>query len=447
MQAITNLSVNALKVHPRNTEFFDDIKGEEYERFKDSIERNGIITPLQVAPDMTLISGHQRLKAATEIGLKSVPCIVMEDIEDEDKKLELLLVANFGREKNDEAKRRKIAVTYVELKGKPKGRPSKNCEFRSLKMEEIAAQLGTNERTLHELLAIERKLTPEFKKLLDAGEINKSVASQILVKLSKEDQNALLDDLGRDRLQEMTQKQVQEYVDNIKKEHETEVSKLKKQLDESASVVEAMANQVKAPDTEALIEAKLNAEANQRDLYEKSQRYKREAEQYKKTAEKYKSAIEAKDNEIAELKKTNFDIGDIDVEPKIIEVEVVPEDYEILKKRFDEIIKENREIEGKYDSLKRQVDERELKEKLAPKEKQKSFDITDSYNMFRNLVCGFENDISPFINATNSFKDIDEALRNKYVSVLNSLMANLNILQKNIDGGKEKWNQPKLSVL
>jgi acetolactate synthase small subunit len=240
---------------------------------------------------------------------------------------------------------------------------------------------------------------------------------------------------------------VQEYVDNIKKEHETEVSKLKKQLDESASVVEAMANQVKDPDTEALIEAKLNAEANQRDLYEKSQRYKREAEQYKKTAEKYKSAIEAKDNEIAELKKTNFDIGDIDVEPKIIEVEVVPEDYEILKKRFDEIIKENREIEGKYDSLKRQVDERELKEKLAPKEKQKSFDITDSYNMFRNLVCGFENDISPFINATNSFKDIDEALRNKYVSVLNSLMANLNILQKNIDGGKEKWNQPKLSVL
>ena len=28
---ITNVSIDVLKVHPRNTEFFDDISGKEYE--------------------------------------------------------------------------------------------------------------------------------------------------------------------------------------------------------------------------------------------------------------------------------------------------------------------------------------------------------------------------------------------------------------------------------
>ena len=31
---ITNVSIDVLKVHPRNTEFFDDISGAEYEEFK-----------------------------------------------------------------------------------------------------------------------------------------------------------------------------------------------------------------------------------------------------------------------------------------------------------------------------------------------------------------------------------------------------------------------------
>lgn len=31
---ITNVSIDILKVHPRNTEFFDDISGSEYEEFK-----------------------------------------------------------------------------------------------------------------------------------------------------------------------------------------------------------------------------------------------------------------------------------------------------------------------------------------------------------------------------------------------------------------------------
>ena len=99
---ITNVSIDVLKVHPRNTEFFDDISGEEYERFKNSIREEGIISEIIVAPDMTIISGHQRYKAAKDLGIKIVPVRIREDLIDEDKKLKTLLAANFGRNKNNE---------------------------------------------------------------------------------------------------------------------------------------------------------------------------------------------------------------------------------------------------------------------------------------------------------------------------------------------------------
>ena len=34
MQNVINIATNILKIHPRNTEFFDDIKGQEYDSFK-----------------------------------------------------------------------------------------------------------------------------------------------------------------------------------------------------------------------------------------------------------------------------------------------------------------------------------------------------------------------------------------------------------------------------
>lgn len=68
-----NVSVDILRVHPRNAEFFDDISGKDYEDFKNSIKEGGIISDIIVAPDMTIISGHQRYKAAKELGIKMVP--------------------------------------------------------------------------------------------------------------------------------------------------------------------------------------------------------------------------------------------------------------------------------------------------------------------------------------------------------------------------------------
>ena len=51
---------------------------QEIERLKNSIKKFGIVEPLVVNKDYTIIGGHQRLKALKELGFKEVPCFVLD---------------------------------------------------------------------------------------------------------------------------------------------------------------------------------------------------------------------------------------------------------------------------------------------------------------------------------------------------------------------------------
>jgi ParB-like chromosome segregation protein Spo0J len=73
---VDKIKVQLLREHPRNKEFFDDIEGERWKDFVESIKTSGIIVPLVVTRDYTVVSGNQRLRAAKELGLEEVPCEV-----------------------------------------------------------------------------------------------------------------------------------------------------------------------------------------------------------------------------------------------------------------------------------------------------------------------------------------------------------------------------------
>lgn len=63
------ININELHPHPRNSEFFDDIIGSNWDQFKDSmLERikngkPGNVEPLVITQDKTIVSGHQRVRA------------------------------------------------------------------------------------------------------------------------------------------------------------------------------------------------------------------------------------------------------------------------------------------------------------------------------------------------------------------------------------------------
>ena len=215
------IDINVLKSHPRNNEFFDDLNGEEFERLKNSIKDEKIYNDILVSPDMTIISGHQRVRAAKELGMKLVPIKIDEDLQDENSKLRALISNNFGRRKNDPEKDRKALVTYVELKGYRNGEIGRNhfqqCHNgipEKLTLDEIAQELNISKRNLQRALSIERNLTDAMKELLDDGVVSKTLASDVITSLSEKEQEELISKL--DATKKYTQKQVKKYIDEIK---------------------------------------------------------------------------------------------------------------------------------------------------------------------------------------------------------------------------------------
>lgn len=77
------IEINNLVPHPKNDYYFDDIIGEKWDELLMSIQTNGIHTPILVtAPDKDsnipkhkkiIISGHQRVRACIELGIKKIP--------------------------------------------------------------------------------------------------------------------------------------------------------------------------------------------------------------------------------------------------------------------------------------------------------------------------------------------------------------------------------------
>lgn len=97
----------------------------------------------------------------------------------------LAIMKNFGRCKNDENKKRKIAVEYVRLCGYKNGELGNGRKKRvqnglsKITLDEIAQELNMSKTNLKRALRIERNLTDSMKELLDTGEITKTFASDI----------------------------------------------------------------------------------------------------------------------------------------------------------------------------------------------------------------------------------------------------------------------------
>ena len=129
-----------------------------------SLPNNSVSSQEDIATQMGIsVDTLQNYKMMSEM----IP--ELEDLIDEDKKLKVLLAANFGRTENDEAKQRKVIVEYVRLCGySPNGDRSTECQLGTrITLDEIAAQLGTTKRSLQRALSIERNLTDSMKELLD----------------------------------------------------------------------------------------------------------------------------------------------------------------------------------------------------------------------------------------------------------------------------------------
>lgn len=76
---IQNIKLENLKPYEKNPRKND----EAVQYVAESIKQFGFKVPIIIDKNNVIVAGHTRFKAATQLGLKEVPCIVADDLTDE----------------------------------------------------------------------------------------------------------------------------------------------------------------------------------------------------------------------------------------------------------------------------------------------------------------------------------------------------------------------------
>ncbi len=100
MYDVVELDINCLSSHKDNAAYFDNLTGIEFEELKQSIKENGINEPLTVMKSTpnkyTILSGNQRYRAAIDLEMKFLPCIIRQ-FEDPEKVAIFIVECNVRR--------------------------------------------------------------------------------------------------------------------------------------------------------------------------------------------------------------------------------------------------------------------------------------------------------------------------------------------------------------
>tara|TARA_R100000773_G_C4213572_1_gene112588 strand:+ start:461 stop:1198 length:738 start_codon:yes stop_codon:yes gene_type:complete len=90
---IEKIKINKLKPAAYNPR---QISTKQYKDLKQSIEKFGLVDPVIVNSDMTVIGGHQRLKICKELKHKEVGCVILNLSKEEERELNVRLNKNTG---------------------------------------------------------------------------------------------------------------------------------------------------------------------------------------------------------------------------------------------------------------------------------------------------------------------------------------------------------------
>ena len=338
--------INIIQIipHPRNNEFFDDITGEKWEEFLESIKTSGVIEPVICTSEMVIVSGHQRIRACKALGIEKVLCEVRV-FDSEDDVLKALIETNIrqrGTVGGSQRKLNNIARELERIYGVRQGSAGKRSagtegdnivEGKSLEvtMSPLKSEQGeilvrtlctpkkqeTIAETLHmghdsyKLLRRLDDVIPGIQDAMDEGNISFSTVVRLIAKLSTEEQQQLLEQLPEAK--KLTQKEIQSYIDQLQQSKNI-AEGYKQKIALMEQKVKRAEEQGRSDD---LLEENQRLEADSRQWYERAQARSREAEQYK-------ARIHELQEQLAEQK------------PVERVVEVLPDDYEKVKRELRE---------------------------------------------------------------------------------------------------------------
>lgn len=217
------MDVDKLNPHPKNKYFFDDIDGEPWVAFLESIKTSGVIEPIIVsAPDLTIVSGHQRVRACQKLGIKQV-AVEERSYESEDEILKQLIETNIRQRGVGNTNAVKLGRCIKELeriygvRSGSAGRVAKDLDGHNVSPKtesDLAEQLEISTKQLGRYKSL-ADLIPELQDAVQSGQITATTAMGFVKKLSPEEQKKLAESIsGQDKV---SGKEVEKYVAEIRR--------------------------------------------------------------------------------------------------------------------------------------------------------------------------------------------------------------------------------------
>lgn len=89
------IPIEELKALPEHEKYFGTIKGIDYIDFLNSIQKYGVVRPIIITRDKTIVDGHERVRACRDLGIQIVPAVYLCCKNEKNLKLDKLLLHMF----------------------------------------------------------------------------------------------------------------------------------------------------------------------------------------------------------------------------------------------------------------------------------------------------------------------------------------------------------------
>ena len=305
------MEVSELKPHPKNNYFFDDIEGEPWAAFLESIETSGVIEPVIIdASDKTIISGHQRVRACKELEIKRI-AVEERGFESEDERLKQLIETNIRQRGVGNTNAVKLGRCIKELEriyGVRSGSAGKAdpTKLGGKTQSDLAEEIGVSSEQLRKYKSL-TDLIPELQDAVQSGRVTATTAMGFVKKLSPEEQMQLAESIGGS--DKVSGKEVEKYIAEIRVK-DTQIQNLEFQNQQLHSANKALARQanqgsrVETVEVEVFPddyeEAKKQAEIAVKDKEAMKRQYDEMAEKWKRSESEKQRILEEQDRPEAE---------------------------------------------------------------------------------------------------------------------------------------------------
>ena len=172
----TNFAITKLKNHPLQAKTFTPQPEHEFEEFVLDIQTHGLREPIEILTDGTIISGHERVRAAKKLGWPTIPAVIRTDLTeagDEAAREEFLFRNTHRRQLGALGKLRALLVARG-LEPTDRERSSDG-----ILSESLGRDLGLQARQVRTLLSL-LDLPLPVQDAIDQGKVTQRIGCQLL---------------------------------------------------------------------------------------------------------------------------------------------------------------------------------------------------------------------------------------------------------------------------